>query len=510
MARWQDLFEQADRLDSRQFAAQKRRRLIGLIAGPALFAAISLAPPPEGVAAIGMPALGIFAWTVTWWVSEAIPIPVTALLSLALLGVFGVVTPDEAFAYWAHWVIIFLIGAFIIGHALTIHGFTRRFAFLLVSHPIVAGSAWRLAVLLLCGAAGLSMVMSNVVVTVVFMAIGEGILEAVKVPRTAKYGSVLFLGIAWAANIGGIGTPVGCPPNLIGIALAQRLGYSIGFLDWMFIGMPLAAAGMIVVLLLLRWTVGNELPDLTESREYTRHELMKMGPMGRGEKIAVATLLVALFLWLLPEFARIAWGPGAPAVVWLDSHLSWPVVSILVASALFVAPVDWSRRQFAMTWNDAVEGIEWGTLALVAGAIAIGTIIGDARIGWGQYVTDHLFDVVPAAGSTYVLVGVFVAATVFLTNFISNNAAVAAFGAFVLAMATSQQFPADPLALLVTIAIASSLGFAFPSANPQCAIVFATGRVRMPMMMKYGAVLGAAMAGVVAGLGYPLAKMVLR
>lgn len=235
-----------------------------------------------------------------------------------------------------------------------------------------------------------------------------------------------------------------------------------------------------------------------------------MGPMQRGEKIAVGALLVALFLWLMPDLARIAMGSRAPIVTWLDTHLNWPVVSILVASALFVVPVDWSRRQFAMTWNHAVEGIEWGTLALVAGALAIGTVLGDSSIGWGKYVTDHLFVVIPAAESTPIFVVAVVAATVVVTNFISNPTVVTIFGALILAMSASQQFPADPLALLVVVALGSSMAFALPVGTPPCAIVFATGRVRMPMMITYGSLFGAAAIVVLALAGYPLARWVLR
>ena len=507
MAHVQDIRERAGVEADRP--ATDSRRALWLLLGPVLFVLTSVLPPPDGVAPAGMPALGIFLWTAVWWVSEVVPMPVMGLLALALLGLTGVVTTDQAFSYWSHWVVVFLLGAFVIGHALTIHGLTRRFAFRLVAHPIVAGNAWRLAALLLCGAAFLSTLMSNVVVTMVFMAIAEGVLEAVRISRSARYGGALFLGIAWASGVGGIGTPVGCPANLIAIGLAQKLGYSIGFLQWSLIGLPLAAVGMIVMLTIFRFMVGDDLPNLTGSQEYARRELQTMGPLGRGEKVALMALLVALLLWLLPDLARLVLGPTAPLVIWLDSHLNWAVVSILVATSLFFIPIDWRRRQFAMTWSDVVQGIEWGTLALVAGALAVGTVLGDPKIGWGKYFTNHLLAAVPGSQSTMLFVLVIVAAIVVTTNFISNNAVVAAFGALVLAMSSSQQFVPDPLALLVVVGITSSMAFALPSAAPYCAMVFASGRVRMSMMVRYGSILGAAMT-LLACAAYPLARFVLR
>jgi len=510
VARWQDLFEQADHILPEEWLQQKRRRLIGLILGPTLFLLMFLLDPPTGVSPKGMLAMGIFLWTVVWWVCETIPIPVMGLLCLSLLPLCGVLTVEQAFSYLAHWVNIFLIGAFIIGHALNIHGLNRRFAFKLISHRLVGGSPWRLTSIFLIGAALLSMIASNVVSTVVFMAIAQGIFEAMKIPRGSAFGGVFFIAIAWATDLGGIATPIGTPPNLLAIALTERLGYSIGFLQWMLVGVPVMVVGMILMLSLVWWIARKDLPDLRGTREYALQELERMGGLQRGEKIALGALVVALFLWMLPDLSRLVLGPEAPLVLWLRQHLSWSVVSILVAVSLFLIPVDWHRRRFAMTWTEAVQGIEWGTLFLIAAALAIGTVIGDQELGWGGFLTNHFMSAFPSGVSPYVVVFMAVGLTVLLTNFISNNAAVMTIGTVILAMSASGSFPVNPVALLVAIGIASSMAFALPSATPPTAIVFASGRVQISVMARYGTILALLCSVLVAFGAYTLANWVFR
>jgi solute carrier family 13 (sodium-dependent dicarboxylate transporter), member 2/3/5 len=131
-------------------------KLVGLWVGPLLFVVSLLTPPLEGVTPVGMRTLGIFLWTAAWWLSEAIPIPATSLFALAMLALWGVLSVADAFSTWANWVIILLLGAFIIGHALTLHGLTKRIAYQMAGSSLVGGSPWRPVMMFGIGAALMS------------------------------------------------------------------------------------------------------------------------------------------------------------------------------------------------------------------------------------------------------------------------------------------------------------------------------------------------------------------
>ncbi len=145
---WKGLPELAANLTDAEVRFEKQRRLFGLIAGPAAFIVCVLAPPLPDVTEVGMRTLGIFLWTVLWWVCEPIPIPTTSFLAMALLIFCGVQTVAEGFATWANWINIFLLASMIIGHATSVHGLTKRIAYRMVASPLVAAKPWRLLLLI--------------------------------------------------------------------------------------------------------------------------------------------------------------------------------------------------------------------------------------------------------------------------------------------------------------------------------------------------------------------------
>ena len=248
---WKGLSEIAANLTAAEVRFEKQRRLFGLIAGPVSFALCLLAPALPEVTPVGMRTLGIFLWTVLWWVCEPIPIPVASLLALALLVFCGIQTVGEAFAFWANWINIFLLAAMVIGHATSVHGLTRRIAYYMVASPLVSGNPWRLLLLFGWGSAVMSSMMSHVVTTMIFLSIAVGLAETFEFKKYPRYAEALFLSIAWGSNLG-IATPVGTPPNLIAIGFAQQLGYRIGFLEWIMVCLPVFLVSMAAVFLVIR------------------------------------------------------------------------------------------------------------------------------------------------------------------------------------------------------------------------------------------------------------------
>jgi sodium-dependent dicarboxylate transporter 2/3/5 len=233
-----------------------------------------------------------------------------------------------------------------------------------------------------------------------------------------------------------------------------------------------------------------------------------MGPMQRGEKIAGGALLAALVLWSLPDTLPL-FLPGQqthPASVWVRTHLDWSVTSILVATSLFLIPVDWPNRKFTMTWDEAVKGIEWGTLALIGSALALASAIASKQVGLGEFFAQSLGSMGGPGRSQLWLVFGIVAFTIVAGSFISNVATVSMVGALMVAIAPAVGI--NPIALLVTVGVASSMDFSLPVGNPPNAIVFASGRVRVGTMIKGGVVLSLLCILLVTFVAFPLANWI--
>ncbi|OFW35509.1 MAG: hypothetical protein A3J28_07495 [Acidobacteria bacterium RIFCSPLOWO2_12_FULL_60_22] len=506
---WKDLAEMAPMLSEAEIRFEKKRRLAGLVLGPFLFVLVLLSPPLNQVTPVGMRTLGIFLWTVVWWVTEPIPIPVTSLFSLALLVLCGVLTVEGAFGYWANWVNIFFIGAFIIAHAMTVHGLPRRLAYRMMASRFLGGNPWRLLLVFGIGPALLSAVLSNVATTLIFVAIALGVSETLQFPPEGRFGEALFISIAWGAGMGGIITPVGTPPNSIVIGMISRqFGYRVGFLQWTLVGLPIAILGLLAMYLVIRYVIRPQLGGWKISTTFVQEELGKLGPLNRGEKIAAGALVCAIVLWAAPDMVPLflAGGRTHPASVWLARHLDWSVSAILVATSLFLIPVDWKNRKFVMTWGEAVQGIDWGTLSLIASALALGNVIADRKLGLGEFFAQSLSSLATPGSSHVLLIAAFVAFTIFLTNLASNNAVVSMVGALVLAVAPATGV--NPVALMVTVGVASSMAFSLPISTPPNAIVFGSGQVRSSTMAQSGLVLSAFCTAILLLIGFELANWV--
>src|SRR5689334_11130103 len=209
-----DVTKVASSLTEAEEKFEHQRRMFGLIAGPLALLICSFVTPLPDTTPLGMKTLGVFLWTVIWWVCEVIPIPMTSFLAMAGLVFLGSLTVREGFASWADPINIFLLGAMIIAHATSLHKLTDRIAYTMVASPLVAGKPWRVLLLIGIGAALMSSVMSHVAVTMIFLSIATGLAETFKFQKDSRYAQALFLAIAWGSNLG-IATPVGTPPNLI-------------------------------------------------------------------------------------------------------------------------------------------------------------------------------------------------------------------------------------------------------------------------------------------------------
>lgn len=514
---WSGLPELALHLTDAEVRFEKQRRLFGLIAGPTAFVLCVLAPPLPDVTDVGMRTLGIFVWTVLWWVCEPIPIPTTSFLAMALLVFCGVQTVAEGFATWANWINIFLLASMIIGHATSVHGLTKRIAYTMVASPLVAARPWRLLLLIGWSVALMSSILSHVVTTMLFLSIATGLAETLELKKYPGYAEALFLSIAWGSNLG-ILTPVGAPPNLIAIGFAQQLGYRIGFLEWIVACLPVFLLSMTAVFLVIRFVLRPEMPKWDVTPESVREQIDKLGPMTRAEKIAGSVFLTAIFLWMLPDLVPLAIdamqrlgltetaGATHPWTVWLRRHLDWSVSAVFMATALFLIPVDWSKREFAMNWDTAVKGIEWGTLALIAAALSLGGAIASPTVGLGTFLGAVISPLTATGASELILVFVLVSFTIIVGSFISNIAIVGMVGAIVLAIPPGT---VNPIALMVSVGMAASFDFALPIGTPPSAMVFASGYVRIWTMARAGAILSVIGIIIVSLIGFYMVNWVI-
>jgi len=504
---WKDLSELAPQLTEGEVRFEKKKRVVGLILGPLCFAAALLAPPLEQVTPLGMRTLAVFVLAVVWWISEAVPIPVTSLFVLPLSVILGILPYEKAFSYWSHWTVIFLLGAFILGHAMQLHGLTRRFSLSLVASRLIGGSPWRLLVFFLTANAIVTGFISNSVSAVLFLSMGLGLLEILRIQPGSAYGMALFLGVAWATNIGGILTPSGTPTNMIAIGLAQPMGYRVGYLQWIITTFPFTLAQMVAMFAVLRWFIPREELSGVLDREGIRAELRRLGPFSRGEKFAAWTLAVTLFFWILPDIAPLFLGPRHPVSVWLLARLNWAVVALLIPFSLFLLPTDWKARKFAMTWDEAVRNIEWGTMALVAGALAMGEMVASREYGLGAFFATSISSVAGPETSRYVFLLIAITLAVALTNLATNVAVISIMGPIALTVAPGLGL--NPIALTVTLSIASCIGYSTPMANPPCAIVFASGYIRILPMFQRGLILSGIGIILLSLVGYPVADRLL-
>ncbi|MSV27126.1 MAG: hypothetical protein EXQ52_00010 [Bryobacterales bacterium] len=505
---WQGLSEIAPRLSETEVQFEKRKRLIGLWLGPLLFLAALLVPALQNVTPVGMRTLGIFLWTVTWWVTEPIPIPATSLASMAMLVLCGVLSVEAAFSPWSNWVCIFLLGACILGHAMNVHGLTRRLAFRMASSRFVGGNPWRLLVAFGLAAAVMSSMMSHVVTTMIFVAIATGLAKTLGFKQGSRYAEALFLAIAWGSNMGVV-TPVAAPTNLIAIGIAQTAGYRIGFLQWIIICLPVFTIMLAAMFLVLRYVIRPEMPEWGGNHAFLGEEMKKLGPMSRGEKISGSVFAVAMALWILPDLLSLFLPGGRrnPLSLWVTQHLDWSVTAVLMATALFLIPLNWKERKFAMTWDEAVKGVEWGTLSLIAAALGLGNAVAHKTLGLGGFFEQTAAAIVASSGQFMFVLAV-IAFTVIVGSLVSNIAIIGMVGALIPAVAPAAGV--NPAALLVAAAIAANMDFALPIGTPPSAMVFASGYVRIGSMVKGGTILALLSIPLVATLGFYVASWVLR
>jgi solute carrier family 13 (sodium-dependent dicarboxylate transporter), member 2/3/5 len=486
-----------------------RWQRLGVIAGPLLLAASLLVDPPAPITPIGGLRLGLLAFAVTWWVTAPVPLAVTTLATLALGVGLGAFTLADAFATGSSWVMWFAIGAFGMGAALESTGFNRRFALGFIGHPWVRGRPRRFLLMFLLSATVMSGVMANTVVAVVWLSLAMTVYRVLGITREHPLAETNTLGIAWAANIGGVTTPVGTATNPVAIGMiAASTGVTISFLQWTLVGSVLAAVFLASVVVIFRVVLPKQghAAALSDTVAFIDAERERLGPMPPAERRALAWFSVAIGLWVLPDITRLV-APGQLADA-MSRNLSLVVPALLVPTAMCLTRSGASDGRTVLSWEQWARGVDWGMVVFIGGVMAIGAAVGDSATGvplWLETALTPWLGDLPEYGFVFAMAF----ALICVTSVISNLVSLALFLPLGLTLSQSLGI-GDPTAVGFVLGVAPSLAYLLPSGTTTNAIVAGSGYLRVGTMVRYGAIVVVLHAALLTGIGYPLAKWVFR
>jgi sodium-dependent dicarboxylate transporter 2/3/5 len=473
---------------------ERRRRAAGVLLAPLAFALVYLTS--AGLGEQGQTMSSILAAVVVLWICETLPLPATALFGAVLCIGLGVAPAKQVFSYFADPIVFLFIGSFMLARAMAFHGLDRRIALSFLSIDWISATPARMLAGLGFVAAVLSMWVSNTATTAMMMPIGLGILAAVH--RTRGDGTPLgsrpwpfatgmMLMISYAACIGGIGTPVGSPPNLIGITfIRSAAGVDINFFTWMAIAVPILIAMAAVLFLLLHrlhpdTPVAGRAGSLgTDMRKHVAHEKTLLGPWTRGQVNTLVAFGFAVAMWMMPGVLAVLGLDDSAGSNWLEARMPEAVVAVVAALLLFVLPVRLSKGEFTMTWAEAVK-IDWGTILLFGGGLTLGTLMFETGVARAmgeafaaQLGTSSLWGFTFAA----ILIGILMSETT------SNTAAANMVIPVVIAIAQASGI--NPIPPALGAVFGASFGFMLPVSTPPNAIVYGSGLIPIPKMIRAG------------------------
>jgi sodium-dependent dicarboxylate transporter 2/3/5 len=467
----------------------RRRRTAGLFAAPVVLLGLLVAPLPVSEPAHRLAA--ILATMVVLWITEALPLAITALIGPVLAIVFQVAPARVAFAPFADPIIFLFIGSFMLAEAMFVHGLDRRIAYGALSARVVGGSAPRILLVYGLVACAISMWISNTATTAMMFPIGLSIVAHLtegqeREPGSRNFAVAMMLMAAFGASIGGIGTPIGTPPNLIGIGMLSRIaGVEISFVEWMKLGVPLVLVTFSALFLYFRFGLLRDVKLPLNRTDRFREELRRLGPLSAGQRNTLIAFGITVTLWLLPGlfnlFAAAGW--QGSFVKTYSAAVPESVAAMIGAVLLFILPVQWKARRFTLAWHQAVR-IDWGIILLFGGGLAMGELAFSTGLAeaMGRGITSWL----PGESSVSLTV-LFTAVAIAMSEAASNTAS--ANMIVPVAIAVSQAAGISPLEPALGATLGASMGFMMPISTPPNAIIYSSGHVPITVMMRHGIVL---------------------
>jgi len=463
------------------------KKTIGLLLGPALFAAVLLFVHPdepemlskdEDAVLLSKEAIAVLAstlWIATWWILEVIPIAVTALLPIILFPLTGALGLSETTVSFGHRYIFLYLGGFILAIAIERWGLHRRIALNIIQ---LIGTNLRSIILgFMVATAFLSMWISNTATSVMMLPIGMAVITQLKDNPITKadenqiFGKILMLSIAYSASIGGVATLIGTPPNLVLAGIVQELyNIEITFSKWIIIGLPVS-----LIMLGICWYYLTHLAASFKQQSFPggkaeiQRQVDSLGPISYEEKVVLTVFAATAFAWITRSYLLNIFVPA------LDDT----IIAIIAATTLFLLPAGKGKDRKIVKWEEAVK-LPWGVLLLFGGGLSLAAGFGET--GLAKWIGSQL--TLLEGLSLFLLLLVLIAAVNFLTEITSNLATTAMLLPILAPLAVV--IGVHPYILMVGATLAASCAFMLPVATPPNAIVFGSGYLKIPEMVKTG------------------------
>jgi solute carrier family 13 (sodium-dependent dicarboxylate transporter), member 2/3/5 len=478
-----------------------RSRWLWRALGPVLALAVyALVPAHELLPTETRTMAALVTLIAIWWMTEAFPLPVTSLVPIVALPLLGILEIDDATSPYASPIVFLFLGGFVIALAMERQGLHLRVA--LHTVRLVGTQPRRMVLGVMVATALLSMWVSNTAATLMMLPIGLSVLglaagdhatagngragavtDVITDPAQRRFAVCMVLAIAYAATIGGLATLIGSPPTLVMAGyVREAFGISIGFADWMALGVPLAAVFLAIAwVFLTRVAFPTDLPAVTEGRRVIREQLDGLGRTSPGEWLVLGVFVTTAALWVGHEpIAGIDRVVDALPVV---AYLSDEAIAVGAAILLLTLPVPGRGAESALPWSAAQKGLPWGVLLLFGGGLSLAAGVGETGL-------DSYLGALMSGLGTLPLV-LLIAATaltvLLLTELTSNTATAATFVPVLAGVAVAAGL--EPMTLLIPAALAATCSFMLPVGTPPNAIVYASGHVTIGQMARTGMVL---------------------
>jgi len=450
---------------------------IGFWAGPLLFI-ILYNFPVEIINPLAQKVIAVAAWMIAWWMTEAVAIPVPALLPMTLFPLLGIMDISDVCSHYANKIVYLFFGGFMIALALEKVNLHKRIALNITK--LTGTNANGIILGFMLATALMSMWISNTASTVVMLPIALSVITLLVKDedgfsgKDRNFALSIMLGIAFAANIGGMATIIGTPPNVVMAGFVEeRYNIELGFATWMAMGVPFAILLLLIAyFVIVRVVYPNGLGKIEGATSLIDQEIKKLGKMNRAEWMVSAIFTTTALGWIL----------RAKLNTWFDWDLNDTSIALLGAMAVLVLPTSLNKGQFVLKWQDTSK-LPWGILILFGGGLALAKGLAEAGLIdlIGQTIANY------ESLSVFWIMSLLIFVMLFMTELMSNVALVNIFVPMVAGVAIGLQV--DLLYLVIPVTLAASCAFMLPMATPPNAIVFASGYIKVYEMAKVGVVL---------------------
>jgi sodium-dependent dicarboxylate transporter 2/3/5 len=417
--------------------------------------------------------IGVALWMILWWITETVSISITALIPLTFYPLLGIMPIKEVAVNYGHPIIFLFFGGFVLALALEKVNLHKRVALGIIK--LTGTSPNKIILGFMLATAFLSMWISNTATTVVMLPIAYSVIELLIndadgfTKKDRNFALSIMLGIAYSANVGGIATLIGTPPNIVLAGFMEsEYNYSISFLKWMIVGVPFATIMLFFIYYILTKVMyPNKLASFEKSQEIIDLEMKKLGKISKSEVIVLVIFITAILLWIGKNYLNS---------LFPNLALSDTTISLIAAFACFTIT---HKNTSILAWEDTTK-LPWGILLLFGGGLALASSL--SNVG----VIDMIGTAVSYKTTLSILLvcSILIAVMLFMTELMSNVALISIFAPMVAGVALGLNM--DLLHILIPVAMASSCAFMLPMSTPPNAIVFASGHVKVAQMARAG------------------------